>query len=1281
MDGGGTATDERVRRSAQSQRDHAARMLAMWSEADRGWKPLLRVVRSAVSLAWKASPGRLTLLALLSVTGAGGLTAQVLAGRTLFDRLLIAGGTGAWRSLAGPLLVIGVVSVALKVSASVTAVQSLALNMRMQAEAEAEILKVAATVPLEVFEDTNFHENLQRATVSVTGQNELVAAVTGLAGGILSAFAMASLLATIRPALLPLMLAATTIEVVLAGRAARNSYAARLRLVDVDLRTRAYRGAIFWPRYIQDVHAYDLLEHLDGRRFDSEHEQIAEIAAVSARNTRVQLAGAAVAGLCTVAAAGVLLVGVRAGTVGVASAAAALVAFTQGRRWLKGIGASVNGTYEAAVMLGAYDAFVRLGREVGAERPTTPMSGPFERLSVRDVSFAYPGAESPALDGVSLDIAAGEVVALVGENGSGKTTLAKLLANLYVPTSGAVEWDGIDIATRDPATVRDHVAVIFQDFSRYRLTARENIGFGRWPDLSDEERLRRAAAAAGIDDVLAGLSHGYDTFLTNELEPGTNLSGGQWQRVALARGFFRDAQLLVLDEPTSALDARAEKDLFDRIRELARGRTVLLISHRFSTVRNADRIMVLHEGRVAEQGSHDELMSLCGRYAELFTLQAAAYLEASADEGCQRPHVTAGEAAADDTDDTPEELSRRSLRDVAGDYLATLGDEPPPGWRDFPRLLADALRICLRGGPVKFPAMVALTVLGSVATALQVLVVRDLGGDVLTIQASDNPIGLALSALLLVGALGAAARICTELVAHHDQTLPTAVLAYAESAVLGVGGAVPLEVHEDSRYYARVDEAMWALLRNCRALTTSAVSLAGGAVGVLVLAALLVPVQPQLLAVLVAGSVVEIWLGSRTTRYFHAAQRELTPVRQGLEILRDMLTSRDHAKEVHSFDLHDPLADRWRRLTETSITTWTRVNNRTQRGLLQCQMVGSAVSGIGFLVLIRSYTSGAISLATAAAAALAYQQTRARMQTLGTGVVSLHRAAAFHRVHSAFVQLKDRIDRERPTGSAPESFAELRLRNVSFAYPAAQKLALDNVSTTIRAGQVVAVVGENGSGKTTLAKILAHLFTPTSGALYWDGSDTGRCDPERLRSKVAVVFQDFSLFEVPLRDNIGYGNVEHVDDLDRVRRAAAQMGIDRMAESLPSGYGTIISPRMGDGIDLSGGQRQRVALARAFFREPQLLVLDEPTSALDAKAEKRLFDQIQAMAADRTVVFVSHRFTSVRAADHIIVLQSGRVVDQGTHVQLMANRGHYYDLFTLQAAAYLDLNAAGTDAT
>jgi ATP-binding cassette subfamily B protein len=227
---------------------------------------------------------------------------------------------------------------------------------------------------------------------------------------------------------------------------------------------------------------------------------------------------------------------------------------------------------------------------------------------------------------VSLTVRAGEVVALVGENGSGKTTLAKLLAGLYQPETGQVRWDGVDIATVDPEQLRRSIAVIFQDFVRFHLTARDNVAFGRVEAADDEPGIRAAARQAGAEEFLAALPKGYDTLLGPQFEGGTDLSVGQWQRVALARAFFREAPFVVLDEPTAALDSRAEHELFERIRTLLAGRTVLLISHRFSSVRTADRIYVLEAGRVVETGTHEELMRSRGLYAELFSLQAAAYL-------------------------------------------------------------------------------------------------------------------------------------------------------------------------------------------------------------------------------------------------------------------------------------------------------------------------------------------------------------------------------------------------------------------------------------------------------------------------------------------------------------------------------------------------------------------------------------------------------------------------------------------------------------------------------
>jgi ATP-binding cassette subfamily B protein len=225
------------------------------------------------------------------------------------------------------------------------------------------------------------------------------------------------------------------------------------------------------------------------------------------------------------------------------------------------------------------------------------------------------------------------VVALVGENGSGKTTLARVICGLYRPDAGAVLWDGVDVGEVDPEQLRRQITVIFQDFVRYWLSARENIGVGRVERIDDREAIADAARQAGADAFIEAWPEGYDALLGPIFEGGKDLSVGQWQRMALARAFFRDAPLVVLDEPTASLDARAEAELFERIRTLFQGRTVLLISHRFSSVRTADRIYVMREGQIVERGSHRELIAIGGLYAELFRLQAAAYLDDAGDTG------------------------------------------------------------------------------------------------------------------------------------------------------------------------------------------------------------------------------------------------------------------------------------------------------------------------------------------------------------------------------------------------------------------------------------------------------------------------------------------------------------------------------------------------------------------------------------------------------------------------------------------------------------------------
>jgi ATP-binding cassette subfamily B protein len=301
-------------------------------------------------------------------------------------------------------------------------------------------------------------------------------------------------------------------------------------------------------------------------------------------------------------------------------------AFARSRGLIEQVFSSFSGIAEQALFIEDLFDFFRTRPSIVSRPNSIPAPRPIrDGFEFRDVSFAYPGSSKLVLDGVSFRIEASERIALVGENGAGKTTLVKLLARLYDPIAGAIFLDGADLRDYKVEDLRNEIGVIFQDYMRYDMRVVENIGFGRIEALDDNERIRQAAAKAYADSVVNALPRGYDQMLGRRFEGGVDLSGGQWQKIGLARAYMRDAQVLILDEPTATLDARAEYEVFVRFADLTRGRMAVLISHRFSTVRMADRILVLEHGRILEEGSHEQLVAMQGRYAELFELQAAGY--------------------------------------------------------------------------------------------------------------------------------------------------------------------------------------------------------------------------------------------------------------------------------------------------------------------------------------------------------------------------------------------------------------------------------------------------------------------------------------------------------------------------------------------------------------------------------------------------------------------------------------------------------------------------------
>jgi ATP-binding cassette subfamily B protein len=593
-------------------------------------KPLRRLpglVRDAARLLWRVSPRRFAMTAGLQVLLATGAATQLLAGRDALAQVLAVRGDGrAASTLVPSLAVLAVVTAGLQLLRSVDGLTEEALRTEVAHAALGEVLDVSAAVDLEAFESAAFFDRLQRAAAAARDRPwATVRALIGLVSNGLGFAALGSVLAGLEPVLLPFVVVATLPSLAVSTRLTRARHRLHLRLAQ-DARREDYLVAVLTGRdEAKEVRSFNLAPGLRRLHDQLARERMDAQLALSRKSARERLLATALGSLTTGAGLAVLVWLVVEGRLTTADAAAAGYAMQRIQSWLAGSLRNITSLYDGAYFLDDYAAFVALGEEVEATRPRGTLAGPFGELRASGLGFTYPGSSRPALDGIDLTIRRGEVVALVGENGSGKTTLAKVLAGLYAPMAGAVTWDGIDVTTVDPAALREHVAVIFQDFARYRLTARENIGLGRDERLDDAAAVRAAAVSAGADGFLERLPLAYETLLSKDLAGGRDLSVGQWQRVALARAFFRDAAFLVLDEPTSALDPKAEHALFQQLRTLAEGRTALLISHRFSSVREADRIFVLDGGRLVEQGTHDELLAMDGRYAQLFRLQAAAY--------------------------------------------------------------------------------------------------------------------------------------------------------------------------------------------------------------------------------------------------------------------------------------------------------------------------------------------------------------------------------------------------------------------------------------------------------------------------------------------------------------------------------------------------------------------------------------------------------------------------------------------------------------------------------
>ena len=498
---------------------------------------------------------------------------------------------------------------------------------RVQLEAEFRLLTQAAKVDLGHFDNSDWHDRLARAKRDVSWRpGDLTWSVLGLSGNIVTIVLMAGLLASLHWVLVVLALAAALLSLALERRVTAKLYEFFYKETPEE-REREYLGDLLaQPRTTKEIRAYVLADYLLGRHRERSEQLFQQRELMYRSGTRISMLTGLVTG--TALALAYLFVAVQGvnGAIDPGGVVLVIGAFTTVAGTLSNISSTFVAVDQHTTFLEDYFSFLRIGRLVPVQAPARDVPRSLEAgIEFDDVTFMYPGGTEPAVRNLSLHIRGGELIALVGENGAGKSTLIKLLLRFYDPQSGAIRVGGADLREVDPEEWRSRVGVLFQDFASYELSVRENVQMGRPGAIADDSKVLAALEDARSDWLLKKMPKGLDAKVGRLFEGGHDLSGGEWQRLALARIMYRDADVWILDEPTSSLDPEAEAAIFAELKQVLRGRIGIVISHRFSTVRIADRIAVIDDGKVIELGTHDQLLRAGGRYSHLFELQAAGY--------------------------------------------------------------------------------------------------------------------------------------------------------------------------------------------------------------------------------------------------------------------------------------------------------------------------------------------------------------------------------------------------------------------------------------------------------------------------------------------------------------------------------------------------------------------------------------------------------------------------------------------------------------------------------
>ncbi|NWV67954.1 MDR1 protein, partial [Malurus elegans] len=877
-------------------------------------------------------------------------------------------------------------------------------------------------------------------------------------------------------------------------------------------------------------------------------------------------------------------------------------------------------------------------------------------IEFRNIHFSYPSRpDIKILKGLNLKVQTGKTIALVGASGCGKSTTVQLLQRFYDPDQGEITLDGRDIRTLNTKWLRENIGIVSQEPVLFATTIAENIRYGR-EDISDAE-IEQAAKEANAFDFISRLPDKFNTLVG---ERGAQLSGGQKQRIAIARALARNPKILLLDEATSALDTQSESIVQAALDKARAGRTTIVIAHRLSTIRTADTIAGFEKGVVVEQGTHSELMLQKGVYYSLVMQQVRAnlfflFLPPNFYSAIDvLGHETAKQQIS--SIEGFQQFTKRVHCSKPNEHpLRNFFQEEDLPAVPYSRILAlnkpEWLYVLL--------GVIAAAVIGAVHPAFAVIFGKIIGAfqERDPEKRSKNTVVLSLVFLILGVIILAAYIIQGFMFGKSGETLTMRLRSLSFRALL----------QQEIGWYDDQKNAVGVLLTRLatdasqvKGATGSRLALMTMTVFTLVTAIIIAFVYGWQLTLLILACIPFI-VGanavSASSMSGHAAEDQKALEEAG----RISTESVENIRTVASLTREEAFYERY----VASLNCTYRKSLKKAPfygftyGIAQSSeyFINAAVFRFGAWLIahcLSNFENVFVVFSSVIFAAMNVGQSASLAPDYGKAKMSAQRILQL-------LDRKPRIDSYSEEGEKLNHFeGNIEFRNIHFVYPTRPEVrVLQGLSVKVNKGQTLALVGSSGCGKSTSIQLLERFYDPVEGQVLADGFDTRSLHLQWLRSRLGLVSQEPILFDCSIAENIQYGDNSRVVSQEEIEEAAKAANIHAFIEKLPEKYNTRVGEK---GTQLSGGQKQRIAIARALVRNPAVLLLDEATSALDTESEKIVQKALDNARQGRTCIVIAHRLSTVQTADIIVVIQNGRVVEQGTHSQLLAKEGHYYAL-------------------